>query len=288
MQAVPKIILLIFLFYCIYCVLIFFRQRHLIFLVRFIDTPTSVPPKTAFKYETDWLDMDFGKAETWFLAAYGNEAAGPRPAIIFAHGNAELIDFGPEEFLPFAISGIGVLLVEYPGYGRSSGRPSAESITETFVAAYDKLVKRDDVDPSAIILFGRSMGGGAVCRLAAERPSSALVLASTFTGLRAFAKKYLAPKFLIRDNFDNYTAVSNYKEPVLVIHGKSDDLIPYSHGKRLDEAAEKSSFISYDCGHNDCPPDPVKLHDDVMAFLRKARIILKENGNKINEKNTSP
>ena len=75
-----------------------------------------------------------------------------------------------------------------PGYGRSAGSPSEKSITEAFLAAYDAITTRDDVDPSQVILFGRSLGGGAVCALSKYRPIKALILMSTFTSVRSMAK----------------------------------------------------------------------------------------------------
>ena len=80
---------------------------------------------------------------------------------MFAHGNAELIDYWPEEFDEPRRWGAGVLLVEYPGYGRSDGAPSQDSITESMLAAYDWARQHADVDASRIIPYGRSLGGGA-------------------------------------------------------------------------------------------------------------------------------
>jgi len=163
--------------------------------------------------------------------------------------------------------------VEYPGYGRSAGSPSQKSITQTFLAAYDALSNRKDVDPSRIILFGRSLGGGAVCALAARRPSAALILMSTFTSARAFAKRYLAPSFLVRDPFDNLAVVKNYPAPVLILHGRRDTVIPFSHGVELHRAARQGTLIAYEAGHNDCPPDWKVFWRHVRSFLRENKII---------------
>jgi fermentation-respiration switch protein FrsA (DUF1100 family) len=187
--------------------------------------------------------------------------------VIFAHGNAELIDFLAEELQPFTKLGLTVLLVEYPGYGRSEGRPSQESIRNTFTAAYDMLVSRKDVDPHRIVLFGRSVGGGAACLLADHRPSAALILQSSFKSVRSFATRFLVPDFLVRDPFDNISVVRNYEKPVLVIHGKNDEIIPFSHGVALDRAAPNGKMIAYQCGHNDLPPDPRIYWDDIKQFL---------------------
>ncbi len=256
--------------YIAYCGFLFLIQRHLLFPRFLVETPS--PMEKISSLERIWVNTSFGRVETWFLPP-PHGTVKPAPTVIFAHGNGELIDFWPHELKPFNRLGIGVLLVEYPGYGRSDGTPSQRSIHETFVSAYDALASREDVDSSRMILFGRSVGGGAVCALAADRPSAALILMSTFLSARSFASKYLAPGFLVRDPFDNLTAVKAYPAPVLVIHGKRDDIIPYGHGTTLYHAAQHGKMLSYDCGHNDCPPNWDLFFQDVASFLHEAGIL---------------
>jgi fermentation-respiration switch protein FrsA (DUF1100 family) len=95
---------------------------------------------------------------------------------------------------------------------------------------------------------------------------------STFTSVRAFAIRYLAPPFLVRDPFDNLTALRNYAGPLLLMHGKRDEVIPYAHSKKLLEAAPNARLISYDCGHNDCPPDWRAFWQEIESFLRQADV----------------
>jgi pimeloyl-ACP methyl ester carboxylesterase len=222
--------------------------------------------------ERIWLHTSSGRVEAWYLPPE-KKSDRPSPVVIFAHGNGELIDYRPGEFSDFTQAGIGVLLVEYPGYGRSEGSPSEKSITEAFVTAYDTIAARSDVDTGKIILFGRSLGGGAVCALTARRPCAALILQSTFTTIRSFAARFLVPAFIVRDPFDNLSVVKSFTNPVLVIHGKYDDIIPYEQGAALYKAAQKGQMISYDCGHNDCPPDRDIFWQDVQSFLVKSGII---------------
>jgi len=256
--------------YLAYCGLLFLMQRQIMFPRGLIEVPKENPDIAGL--EQIWVDTGFGKIETWFLPPSANRAE-PMPAVIFAHGNGELIDLWPLELNKFNRIGIGILLVEYPGYGRSEGSPSQASVAETFLAAYDTLVARQDVDASRIILFGRSLGGGAVCLLAAQRPSAALILMSAFTSARSFAPKYLVPKFLVRDPFDNLMAVKSYPGPVLVMHGKFDEVVPYRHGLSLHQAARHGKLITYQSGHNDCPPRWNVFWQDMESFLRDAGIL---------------
>ena len=260
------------LVYLVYAGLLFAFQRHILFPRYQIPLPAS-PPKPDARFEPIWLHTGFGKVEAWFLPAKPRAQTGPAPILIFAHGNAELIDFWPEELKRFTSLGIGVLLVEYPGYGRSDGRPSQKTITETFVAAYDRIIERTEADASRVILMGRSLGGGAVCALGTKRPSAAVILVSSFTSVKAFANRFLLPGALIRDPFDNLAFVRTCKAPVLVVHGKHDDLIPFHHGLKLFRTAEFGRICAYECGHNDCPPDWDQFMRDVTSFLAEAGLI---------------
>ena len=258
--------------YLCYCAFLFLMQRQIMYPRSMIEPPPGDLPHVS-GMEKIWLETDFGKVETWYLRPGHLNESGPSPVVIFAHGNAELIDFMPEELSIFTELGIGVLLVEYPGYGRSQGSPSQQSITQTFVKAYDMITARKDVDSTRIILFGRSLGGGAVCALARKRSAAALILMSAFTSARSFAPKYLVPGLLIRDPFDNLSVVSAFKGPVLVMHGKTDEIIPYRHGVTLARAATHGTLLSYACGHNDFPPGWFGFKEKVETFLENAGIL---------------
>ncbi len=272
MPALIQSILAVLIIYGGYCCLIFLFQRTILFPRHQIPVPPS-PKESKPGWESLWLETSVGRVEAWFLPPGGDSPIQPSPAVIFAHGNAELIDFWPQQLRPFTSMGVGVLLVEYPGYGRSAGTPSQKNITETFVAAYDNLVDRHDVDPSRIVLWGRSLGGGAVCALAEKRPSAALVLMSTFTDVRSCAAKLLAPGFLVRDPFDNLQVVRSYAGPILIVHGRHDTLIPYDHGQKLYRAARHGKMLTYDCRHNDCPPNWKTFWQDLASFLMSAKIV---------------
>lgn len=221
--------------------------------------------------EVVWLETGFGRVEAWYLPPTREPpSAGPAPAVIFAHGNNELIDTVPGEFLAFRERGFGLLLVEYPGYGASAGKPSLETVTETFTAAFDSLASRPDVDGGRVIALGRSLGGAAVCALSSRRPLEAIILVAAFADLPSMAHRYLAPAVLVRDRYDNAGALRSFPGPVLVVHGTRDGLIPHSHGERLAEAAPEGRLISYDAGHGDIPPDFGRFWRDVDRFLEEA------------------
>jgi uncharacterized protein len=207
------------------------------------------------------------------LRPTNHHSLGKAPLIIIAHGNAEIIDGLPDEFDWLTDYGFALLLVEYPGYGRSEGTPSQARIAKVLLDAYDTVIQRPDIDPMRIILLGRSLGGGTICTLADQRPSAGLILISTFTDIKRFAKNYLAPSFLVRDTYDNNAVLEHYLKPVLIIHGSKDTVVPYNHALQLSRTAKNATLITYDCGHDDCPPDNKKFSEDLFLFFRKAGIL---------------
>jgi pimeloyl-ACP methyl ester carboxylesterase len=192
------------------------------------------------------------KVEAWYLPPLVSSGA-PAPLLLFTHGNGELIDYWPDDFEEPRRWGTAVLLVEYPGYGRSGGAASQASVTATALAAFDWARQQPSVDPTRIIAYGRSVGGGAAAALAEERPVAAMILESSFTSIRAFALRYGAPRLLVRDKFDNVEAVRRFQRPLLILHGEYDQTIPVAHGRALHAAQPASEFHLMPCGHNDCP-----------------------------------
>lgn len=208
-----------------------------------------------------------GKVEAWLLPGDGVDADHPGPAVVYAHGNAELIDYWPETLSTYRRMGITVLMPEYRGYGRSDGTPSQDGIVDDFVHFYDELAQRPEVDADRIVFHGRSLGGGAVCALAERRKPAAMILMSTFTSVADMAKRYWMPRFMVLDPFDNERVLSRLEVPVLLVHGTRDQLVPFAHSERLAHVARDARLVSYACDHNDCPPDWERFWQDVRAFL---------------------
>jgi fermentation-respiration switch protein FrsA (DUF1100 family) len=259
-----RLALAVILVLAAYWTLLFFAQRSMLF-----PRPPAAGalPRPPFA-EPIWLRASFGRVEAWYLPPI--DATQERgPLLLFTHGNAELIDHWPEEFEQLRRSGLAVLLVEYPGYGRSEGSPSEVSITESMVAAYDWAQQQPQIDGSRIIPYGRSLGGGAVAILSIERPVPALILESSFSSVAAFAAGFGAPAFLVRDKFDSVSAIKSFKGPILILHGERDDIVPPAHARALASAAANAIVNYLPCGHNDCP----RPWDEVLNFLRNHQLI---------------
>lgn len=226
--------------------------------------------------QADWIALGDARIETWYLPPLPQADPAPAaraPVLIVAHGNGELIEDWPRRFEPFRRLGLGLLLVEYPGYGRSGGTPDEAGIRALFATAYDRLAARPDVDPARIGGLGISLGGGAIGTLLAQRPLAAVILLSTFTDIGAFASRYGLPRGLVLDLYDTRAALAGYDGPVLVIHGRQDAVIPYAHAQALAAAGRHATLHLHDCAHVCWEPERLPLWAELEAFLRRTPML---------------
>jgi pimeloyl-ACP methyl ester carboxylesterase len=276
LRAFVILLATLFLVYGLYVFYFYRIQRHAIF-PRHLLPPARHTIAEFPDWQQRWIELHNPepdlRVESWFWAPNTTATATGSPLIIIAHGNGELMDIWPLRVAALRELGWGILLVEYPGYGRSTGEPSEVTIAATFADAYDWAVRQPGVDPDKVILFGYSVGGGAIGTLAQQRPSAALVLMSTFTSMRAMAGRFYLPGWLARDPFDNLAVVQHYPKPLLLIHGSRDTTIPAANSVALQQAAPGSKLLLLPCGHADCVDDWDDFWRLIESFLSERAVI---------------
>lgn len=215
------------------------------------------------------LPIKKGEVEAFYFPGHGVSEERPGPLAIFAHGNGELIDDWCHDLSTYLRLGISLLVPEYRGYGRSGGSPSEAGIADDFERFHDMALGRPDVDAKRVIFHGRSIGGGVACALARRRAPTAMVLWSTFTSVADVARRFGVPRWLVPDKFENLELVSRFPDPILIVHGRRDGLIPLSHAHRLYAAAQHAELLTYDADHNGCPPPGCSFWRDYETWLRE-------------------
>ncbi len=180
-----------------------------------------------------------------------------RPAVLFFHGNGENLETLRQAglFHQFGSLRVGFLAVDYPGYGRSSGRPSEEANRQAAAAALDWLAKR--YPERSLAVCGWSLGAAVAIRLAAERPDSlsGLVALSAWSSLPEVGEAHFPAwlvGLLLRERYDSLSVAGRIGLPALVLHGSVDEIIPVGQGRRVAEALPASRWIEVQgAGHND-------------------------------------
>ena len=178
-----------------------------------------------------------------------------RGVVLFCHGNAGNISHRLEAIQIFHRLGLGNFIFDYRGYGHSEGKPAEQGTYEDAEAAWQYLVKERQVDPNEIIIFGRSLGGAVASQLAQSHTPGALIVESTFTSLPDIAATlypYLPVRLLLRFKYDTAGYIAKVDCPVLVVHSRDDEIMPFGHGQRLFEVAkEPKKFLEITGTHNE-------------------------------------
>ena len=203
-------------------------------------------------YESvEFFTPDGERIHGWFFPVQ-KEA----PVFLFCHGNAGNISHRIENVSSVIKRGISVLIFDYRGYGKSSGKPSEKGIYRDGIAAYDYLIDHKKIPPQRMVIFGRSLGGAVAIEVALQREVGCVIIESAFTSSKDMAKT-IFPFFIMSPflphHYHNGSKIKGISVPKMIVHGDNDKTIPFYMGKRLFESASgvKKFFPVHGAGHND-------------------------------------
>jgi uncharacterized protein len=197
------------------------------------------------------------------------------PTIIYFYGNGACMAYSTDVFQHFRRLGANVIIPDYEGYGMSAGKPSEAGCYAAADAAYDYLLKRDDIDRKLIVPIGWSLGAATAIDLASRRPVAGLVTISAFTSIRAMAHlfvRWLPMSLILRCRFDNIRKIAEIHCPILIMHGTDDELIPFAMSNQLAAAAggPVTRFNIIGGQHNDVfDVGGLELLNQIEMFLEK-------------------
>jgi len=192
------------------------------------------------------------------VALYGWFAgpARPRATVLLLHGNGGNISHRVQKMRILYDLGLQVFVFDYRGYGRSKGIPSEKGLYADGDAAYAYLVGERGVPPANIILYGESLGSAVAVDLAAEKEVGGIILEGAFTCVADMSRRVFPflPTALLRYRFNTLAKVRRVAAPLLVIHSRNDEVVPFAMGRRIfDEArSDAKDFLAVYGGHNEC------------------------------------
>lgn len=227
-----------------------FVYGSLLFIaVFFADFLIFAPPPPTYDSSHPALKVlpDDQLATLWFPPPSGDA-----PVLLWTHGNAEDIGSLAPLLEIFAGQGVGLLAIDYPGYGLSPGKPSESECYRAIDSAFRHLTGEMGIDPGRITLVGQSVGSGPAIWLAAREPRlRGLVLISPFLSIY---RVVMPVPLLPGDRFPNLNRMPDLRLPLLLFHGDRDKVIPHSHGEKLHalHPGPEKAFVSLpSTGHND-------------------------------------
>jgi fermentation-respiration switch protein FrsA (DUF1100 family) len=229
-----------------------------------------VPPMRDDTSEVIVVTADGESLRAWWRPPDPDQSPSA-PVFLYLGGNAERPEHSEGRIRRVAEHGAGYLVVAYRGYGGSTGRPSEAGLHADARAAYDWLLDQG-VAPTDLVIHGFSLGSGVASRLAADRQARALILEAPFTALDDLivdrAPVVLPWRPFIRDSYRTRDWIGDVDEPILILHGDADTVIPFAHGQELARLAGAQFEPMPGSDHATLTVDGAYEH--IWAFLGEA------------------
>jgi fermentation-respiration switch protein FrsA (DUF1100 family) len=243
--------------------LMYVFQRHLIYF-------PDVHHPGLKKFQADDMAVVSLKTQdqvtlnSWYKPAINNQ-----PTILFLHGNAGHIGYRMPLARQFIDAGLGIFLLEYRGYGGNKGHPSESGLYEDGRTAL-RFLEQQGIKPEQTVLYGESLGTAVATKLAKHRQVCAVILQSPFTSL-VYLSRYHYPWLIMKpwDEFNSLDRITAINAPLLVLHGKQDQIVPYSQGLTLyNTAKEPKKILSFEeKGHNNLWSSP-GFSNEIIRFIQ--------------------
>lgn len=251
MKLFLAILAIILLGYLGICLFLYLMQARVIFFPDMPGRQLSMSPRDInLAYEDIQANTVDGETiHGWFVPAEEGNVT-----LLFSHGNAGNISHRLESIALYNSLGLNVLVYDYRGYGQSTGRISEAGFYKDAYAMWQALTEQKGIRPENIVLFGRSLGAAITSQLATQVRPGGVILESPFSSVPDMGAKlypFLPVRLLSRFKLSNVAHVQAIKSPLLVVHSRDDEIIPFTHGEQVYAAAhEPKTFLAIRGDHN--------------------------------------
>lgn len=243
-----KIILLVLLgIYVFGGVALYYLQERFIFLDK------TLPADYQFEFSTEFKELNFTTDDGASLHALHFTQVNPKGVILYYHGNAGTLHRWGEVVQYHVGLGYDVVVMDYRGYGKSTGKRSQSSMLADAEMFYD--YTKEHYSEDQITVYGRSLGTGLATYVASKNSPKRLMLETPYYDLKSLAQRYY-PVFpvglALRFNFKTNVYIQSVNCPIYIFHGTEDEVVPYRHGQRLYKAIPEGKaefFIIPDGAH---------------------------------------
>jgi len=208
-------------------------------------------------YSGDKLNVSITKVKVTtqddieLLSWYHNKDIDEHKTILFLHGNAGSLENRIHKINHFKDMNVNFLLVAWRGFSGNKGKPTEKGLYEDARSAV-KWLKSKGVKENNIIIYGESLGTGVATEIAQNKNFAGIILESPFTSMIDAGKDkypYLPVRLLLKDKYESDKKIKNINRPILIMHGRVDNIVPFHMGKKIYELANEpkySYFSEYD------------------------------------------
>lgn len=226
---------------------LYFFQEHMVFV------PDKLSDKYQFKFECEFEEVNYLTEDGKRINALHFKAVNSKGVIYYHHGNAGSLESWGERAIDFVAENYDVLMYDYRGFGKSTGKIRNEKMLyNDALLIYKKLLY--DYKERDIIVYGMSLGTGIAAKLAHGNNPKMLILETpyfSFYDVAKFHYPYLPHSILLHYQFKTNKLLPELKMPVYLFHGTEDETVPYNSSERLLQLSESITlFTIKDGSHN--------------------------------------
>jgi uncharacterized protein len=219
-----------FLVYAVIGIALYFLQDYILF------RPVSLnrDQRYDFKLPHNDISIPVNERDTLNLVDFTSTAAQQRGLVIYFHGNRKNISWYARYIPLFTRHGYRVYMIDYPGYGKSTGRLTEQKLYDWALLAYKLALKEFPAD--SIIIYGKSMGTGIAAQLASVRDCKRLILETPYYDFPSIVQHYLPVypvRWLLKYQLPVYRYLPNVTTAVTLLHGTNDHVVTYKNSLKL-------------------------------------------------------
>lgn len=233
--------------YLIGGLLVYFLQEKIMF------HPTSLPPDHKFSFDQTYEEMNLPFQGNNLSIVKFKPASDRKGIILFFHGNMDNVERYKNYPAYFLRSHYEVWMIDYPGFGKTTGPLSEKILYEEALTMYD--IASQDIHSDSIIIYGKSIGTGIASYTAAHRHCGRLILETPYYSMLSLAKHYFPiypVNWMIRYILSIHDYLKNLSIPVTIFHGRQDEIVPYHQSEKLKKEIPSIELVTIDQGsHND-------------------------------------
>ncbi|HLU50601.1 MAG TPA: alpha/beta fold hydrolase [Flavobacteriaceae bacterium] len=233
------LLILISATYIVISILLYYLQDYFLF------KPEKLPQDFQFFYEHQIVEeYNLQTPDGANINGLHFAVDNPKGVVLYLKGNSKSIKGWGKYAVDFTRHGFEVIMLDYRGFGKSTGRRTQKAIFEDLQLVYNKL--KEHVLERYIIVYGRSLGSGFATKLASQNHPRMLILESPYYSLTKVASRYIPfmpLSLLIKFPLPTYKWIKYVKCPIHIIHGSKDRLIPFKSSLKLSQLNPKNTTI---------------------------------------------